>query len=149
MLFKIKLVNMSRAKKKAFTLVEVLISAVILSIGLVVIFEVFLTSLEVVNLFNNRLNAQCFLNEKIWQLQSDLDQQRGIFIPMQQSGVVIIQNREFNWQLNMESVNLLTDLYKVTGQMLWSEGKKQRIIKRQAMVKSYFSNADPGKENNK
>ncbi len=136
-------------KNKAFTLVEVLVSAVILAVGLVIIFEVFLTSLDIVNLFNNRLNAQLFLDEKIWQLQSSLDQTSGMFIPSKQSGVVSIGARNFNWQLNMELVDLTQETFKVTAKVDWTEGQKQRNIKRQTIVKSYFSNANPLQDDNK
>jgi prepilin-type N-terminal cleavage/methylation domain-containing protein len=141
----IKLLNKNLAQKRAFTLVEVLVSAVILSVGLVFIFQVFLNSLDIVNMFNNQLNAQLFLNEKIGQLQTNLNQQAGLFMPMKQSGVVRWDNREFNWQLDLELVDLPQELYLVNAQMSWLEGRKQRTLKRQAMVKSYFDNAALGR----
>ncbi|MFH1062062.1 MAG: type II secretion system protein [Candidatus Omnitrophota bacterium] len=148
-LFRVKSVNINSANKKAFTLVEVLVSSVILSVGLVIIFEVFLSSLDIVNLVNNRLNAQLFINEKIWQLQSNLDRQSGMFIPMKQSGSVMLGNKEFKWQLDMELVDISQELYKVSGQMNWLSGSKQKMIKRQVMVKSCFSNANPWKDHNR
>lgn len=140
-----RFIRTSSCNRRGFTLVEVLISAVILAVGLVVIFEAFLSSLDIVNLVDNRLNAQWFLNEKMQQLQSNLDRQSGMFIPMKQSGAVEIANKEFDWQLDMELVDVYQELYKVTAKMNWAEGSKQRMIKRQVMVKSYFGNANPWK----
>jgi len=148
-LFKFKSLKISFSQNKGFTLVEVLISAVILAVGLVVIFEVFLTSLDIVSLFDNRMNAQMYLDEKIWQLQSSLDQQSGLFIPSKQSGKVVLGQKEFNWQLDLELVDLTQELFKVNGQMNWTEGKKNRSSKRQTVVKSYFSNANPWKDEDK
>jgi len=143
-LFEKKLSKTCHGKEnKAFTLVEVLVSSVILAVGLVIIFEVFLTSLDIVNLFNNRLSAQLFLDEKIWQLQSSLDQTSGMFIPNEQSGIVSISGRDFKWQLDMELVDLTQETFKVAARVDWTEGQKQRNIKRQTIVKSYFSNANP------
>jgi len=148
-LFKFNLLKIGSGQNKGFTLVEVLVSAVILAVGLVVIFEVFLASLDIINLFNNRLNAQMYLDEKIWQLQSSLDQQRGMFIPSKQVGTVILGQKEFNWQLDLELVDLTQELFKVNGQMTWTEGKKNRSSKRQTVVKSYFSNANLWKDDDK
>jgi prepilin-type N-terminal cleavage/methylation domain-containing protein len=140
------LFNFNPKSQAGFTLIEVLLAAVILSVGLVVIFEVFLSSLDVVSLFDNRLNANWFLNEKIWQLQSDFDRQSGMFIPLNQSGVVKINKNDFQWQIDLEIVDAYQELYKATLEMSWKEGSKNRAVKRQVMVKSFFSNANPWKK---
>ena len=141
-------VNQRRiCRRQGFTLVEVLVAAVILSVGLTAVFNVFLSSIDVVQLFDNRLNAQFFLNEKIKQLQAELNRQSGMFIPMDQSGQVEIGNKVFSWRLNMQVVDAYQELYRVNALMDWSEGDKIRKIKHQVMVKSFYSNANPWKEN--
>jgi prepilin-type N-terminal cleavage/methylation domain-containing protein len=131
-----------RLPRRGFTLVEVMVAAVILSLGMVVVFESFLKGLDTFNFFNNRLNAQWFINEKIWQVQAALDQPIGAFLPAQETGTVMVGNKEFTWQVSLSVLDVQQELYQMDAQMLWREGNKQRVIKRCTAIKRYFINAD-------
>jgi len=129
-----------KKSSNGFTLVEVLVSAVILAIGVVIIFEVFLLSLDIVNLFNHRLNAQWFLTEKIWQVQDVLDQPLGGFIPLKDSGTVIFSNKSFDWEVEVELLDVNQELYKLDAQINWNEGAKTRTITRTTFLKRKLAN---------
>ncbi|MFH2137146.1 MAG: prepilin-type N-terminal cleavage/methylation domain-containing protein [Candidatus Omnitrophota bacterium] len=129
-----------------FTLVEVLVAVVVLSVGLVIIYESFLMSLDVINLFFNRLNAQFFISEKIAQVQHGFDQPAGTFFSPNQNGIVTLNNRLFNWQIDMNLLDVRGELYKLDTVVSWKEGSKDSVIRRSTLVKKYFSNSCPEKK---
>ncbi|MCP4650252.1 MAG: prepilin-type N-terminal cleavage/methylation domain-containing protein [PVC group bacterium] len=138
-----RLLTISHKPSAGFTLIEVMVSVVILAVGLVVIYESFLVSLDTINFFFNRLNAQFFINEKIWQVQQNLDQSSGSFLATQQSGIERIDGRRFNWQINLTLDDVTQELYDVDASISWDEASKSRSIQRATMAKRFFSNAYP------
>lgn len=128
---------------RGVSLVEVMVSTVILSVGIVVIYEVFLLSLDTLNFFNNRLNAQWFLDEKIWQVQNALDKPAGVFVPMSREGTVSLGGKRFDWKADMILLDAQQELYRLEARAAWREGEKEKNIKRTTFVKRYFSNGIP------
>ncbi|MFH1094239.1 MAG: prepilin-type N-terminal cleavage/methylation domain-containing protein [Candidatus Omnitrophota bacterium] len=128
-----------------FTLIEVMVAAVVLVMGVVVIFESFLLSLDALAVFNNRLNAQWFFDEKIWQLQNSLDEPIGTFLPIQDNGVMRLGNEEYVWISNMQLVDPRQELYRVNLNLNWQQGNKTIEVKAQTMAKRYFNNSTPQK----
>lgn len=129
--------------RTGFTLVEIMLAAAILSLGLVFIYEVFLISLDAVSFFFNRLNAQHFINEKIWQVQDILDKPAGIFLPNQNQGTFTLHNKDFDWQLEIKSWDAEQELYLVNATVNWNEGQRRKTISRASAIKKYFSNVYP------
>ena len=125
-----------------FTLVEVMVAVVILSVGLVIIYESFLISLDTINFFSNRLHAQLFMREKIWQVQNMLEQSTGIFLPTRENGSVDFGTRRFNWYVDLNLQDAQQQLYTLNASMVWSEGHKLRVIRRSTAVKRYLGNFD-------
>lgn len=130
-----------RIQASGFTLVEVMVSVVILSVGIIVIYESFLTSLDTLQLFFNRLNANLILTEKLWQAQDSFEQAGGVFLPLRSAGEIIMANKEFDWQLNLKEWDSRQDLFIACAQVSWQEGQKLRVLSRSGGVKRYFNNS--------
>lgn len=126
-----------------FTLIEVMVATVVLVVGVVIIFESFLMSLDALAVFNSRLNAQWFFDEKIWQIQSSLDEPAGAFLPMEDRGVIRLGIKEYAWASTMQIIDPTQELYRVNLNLNWQQGNKTIKAKAQTMAKRYFDNSTP------
>lgn len=132
-----------KRKNRAFTLVEVMVATVVLVVGVVVIFEAFLVSLDALAVFNNRLNAQWFFDAKTWQIQNQLDSSSDSFMPLQADGVLKLGTEDYTWVSTMQLVDPLQELYRVNLVLQWNQGNKNIKLKTQTMAKRYFNNSTP------
>jgi len=129
--------SVHRIPKTGFTLLEVLVATAILSLGLVIIYQTFFISLNTFDYYLNHLNAQVWLDEKIWQVQDDFRRYED-FSPMQTSGEFLIGNQDFDW--NMDYGSILSDkLYKVSLNVSWQQGPRTINLLRVAYVSNYAS----------
>lgn len=128
-------------RTRGFTLVEVMAATMILSLGMVVIFEVFLVTLDTSRFFDNRVNAQWLVNEEMWRIQDILDQPWETFMPQQLSGTVMLGTTPCAWQVTLDLVDVQQELYRLDARAEWRQGLKQCRIQRVTMVKRNFSNA--------
>ncbi len=131
----------SLKRKEGFTLVEVMVAVVVLAVGLIIIYEAFLTSIDTINLFYNRLNAQLFISEKIGQMQDNLDQPQSSFLFSVRSGTIKYANRNFDWQINLKLEDVAQELYQIEALINWKDGQSSRTIKRTTKALRYFGNA--------
>ncbi|MCK4993800.1 MAG: prepilin-type N-terminal cleavage/methylation domain-containing protein [Candidatus Omnitrophica bacterium] len=132
-----------KRKNNGFTLIEVMVATVVLVVGVVVIFESFLISLDALAVFNNRLNAQWFFEEKICQIQSRLNEPAGAFLPLQSNGVISLGAEEYVWISTMQLVDPIQELYRVNLDLSWQQGNKIMKLRAQTMAKRYFDNSTP------
>ncbi|HIE36479.1 MAG TPA: prepilin-type N-terminal cleavage/methylation domain-containing protein [Candidatus Omnitrophica bacterium] len=58
--------------KPAFTLLELITSIIVLSLGIVGVYEGFFASLQATSYTKNYLKIQLWMEEKLWQLQDKL-----------------------------------------------------------------------------
>jgi len=81
-------------KRKAISLIEVLITVAILTGGIVFVFRSFMTSLSAANLSQNIMLASYLAEDKLWQVEAAQKQK----ISLENSGLetVNIQSREFS-----------------------------------------------------
>ncbi|MCK5493208.1 MAG: prepilin-type N-terminal cleavage/methylation domain-containing protein [Candidatus Omnitrophica bacterium] len=109
--------------KRSFTLIEVMLSTVVLALGIVVIYESFFRSLDLFGYYNNYLNVASSADEIIWNAQNELN----LFGPtavFANKGVISQNNKDFNWNLFYESINPENNLYKIDLFFSWKEGSK-------------------------
>ncbi|MBU0634195.1 MAG: prepilin-type N-terminal cleavage/methylation domain-containing protein [Candidatus Omnitrophica bacterium] len=130
-----------RGGKKGFTLIEVMIAVVILSVGIIVIYESFLISLDTLKLFFNRLNANLILTEKLWQTQDLYEQAGGVFLPLRSEGKITMANKVFDWQVDLSVWDSRQDLFIARTQVSWMEGYNSRILSKSGGIKRYFNNS--------
>ena len=109
---------MKSKTKRNFTLVEVMISTVVLSLGLVVIYESFLFGY-----YNNYLNVASSAEEIMWNAQNELSLfgPTAVFV---NKGRITQNNKDFNWNLFYASINPENNLYKIDLFFTWKEGFK-------------------------
>ncbi|MFC1666924.1 type II secretion system protein J [Candidatus Omnitrophota bacterium] len=114
-----------------FTLMEIMAATAVLSIGIVLIYEAFFSSLNTFDYCSDYLKVVSWADEKIWQAQDGL----GHFGPspeIQTSGNLVTRNKSFDWDLSYSLINSFPDLYKIDLRLSRSKGKRKLRISRTA-----------------
>lgn len=123
--------------KQGFTLVEIMVATAILSLGLVMIYQAFFISLDTFNYYLNHLNAQLWLDEKVWQIQDNFRRYES-FSPIQTSGEFIIRDKNFLWNLDYGLIEP-EELYRVSLKVSWQQSTRRVNLLRTAYVSNYKS----------
>lgn len=121
--------------RKAFTLIEVMISAAILSLISLLIYEALFLSLGTFNYCYDYLNVFSLAGEKIWQAQDDLARS-GSLTNIGNKGGFASRNKNFLWNLSESPVmeSPYQKLYRIDLVLSWREGSKQASISRTAFA---------------
>lgn len=108
---------------KAFTLVEALIAAAILSTAVIFVFKSFTTVLSSVK-FSQNLNLACFLaEEKMWEIENS---QSYINSGMETGqGVKKIQEKDFKWRYALDKLDG-SDLVEMDCVISWQENGREK-----------------------
>ena len=131
-------------RSKAFTLIEVMLSVAILSIGLVLILQAFAQSFNVVRISRNNLTATLIVENKMAQAQIYAKDDWDAF----ESGV----DERFNfdgikceWEVGItpveweseEMVDLDEVLNEVKAFLYWKEGRRKGVIFLDTFMRKY------------
>ncbi len=108
-----------------FTLIEVMVAVAILSFGLVMLYNAFFICIDSVTYASNRLNAQIWANNKIWEERDFLLRTNSTSIAGV-SGEESFGNRDFSWQKVVEPVG--DGLAELSVRLYWKEAARQRSL---------------------
>ena len=117
--------------KKAFTLVEVMITVAVLSFGAVMLYQAFFTSFDAVQYASNRIKAQLWADSVIEE-EKILEETTPMILSKTEAGSVILNNRKFLWQKSIQPIDL--NLYAMTIELSWKEGARTRFLSRAAYL---------------
>jgi prepilin-type N-terminal cleavage/methylation domain-containing protein len=123
--------ELMRGNRKGFTLLEVMVAAAVLSLGIVFIFESFLSISNTSDYCVSYITSSAFAHEKLWEAAENV--RREGTLPAEVSGEFIRSGKKFDWDLLMESAGMDT-VYRVSLQLQWSSGKKHHEVKRSEYV---------------
>ena len=133
----VQTVKVIRRRSNGFTLIEVMIAAAVLSLGAVLVYEVFFSSLDLFNYREKYFNLSYPVNEKIWHAQNEITKFGGIFEADSDSFEELIRvDKNMAWNLSSEMV-YETDyraLYRIDFLLTWPEGNRRVNIKRTAFA---------------
>lgn len=118
-----------------FTLVEVMITTVILSLMALLIYQAFFISLDAFNYCYNYLTVVSFADEKVWQAQDDLSR-FGALANTSEKGKLVNKNKNFIWNLSNNPIGFTETqrLYKINLILSWREGDRNVKISRTAFA---------------
>jgi prepilin-type N-terminal cleavage/methylation domain-containing protein len=122
------------SKKRAFTLIEVMLATMVLSLGAVLIHEVFFKSLDTHNYCHNYFSVGYWLDEKIWSIQDSL-RQSGPLVNIARDGKFKAGNKDFVWNLSYDLAYDTQDLYKIVLDVSWQEGPRDIKVSRAAFAR--------------
>jgi len=107
---------------------EVMAATAILSLGIVLIYEAFFTSLDSFNYCSNHLNIMSWADEKIWQAQDKLSRFGPLTIMENEGGFTNNKNKNFTWNLSYALIDI--DLYRIDLAIYWQEGRRKIKVSR-------------------
>lgn len=112
-------------KKKGFTLVELIAAVAVFSLGIVLIYEGFITCLNSYSYCQNHINAQIWSDQKIWDIQDKFTQYK-ILLTQEPSGSFNIQGKDFLWNLSYSLIEgtQKASLYELILNINWQEGRR-------------------------
>ncbi len=120
-----------RVSRRGFTLIEVMVTTAILSLGIVLVYNAFFISLDSFNYCSDYLAVAPWMDEKIWQTQEQLNSQ-GLSAQPPEKGQVRVNNKEFNWYLRCVPVTSAQDLFKIDLLLSWQQGSRNKKLSRAA-----------------
>ena len=89
--------------KKGFTLVELMVSVVILGFGLSIVIQSYMSALAGLDTSKNMVESMFFAQKKIEELISDSYKNNGS-LPESDSGVIKLDKKFFNWKTEISGI---------------------------------------------
>ena len=123
--------------KQGFTLIELLVAVAVLSLGLVLMYEAFFSYMDAFNYSYRRLEAQRWIDEKIWSVEDELVRS-GILLPGELTGSFSKDEKVFNWVMSIQTLGEIEDsfLYIVRLSVNWSEITRNVRVSQVAYVQN-------------
>lgn len=119
-----------------FTLVEVMITAVVLAFGVLAVYNAFFVSLDGLNYYSDYLRVFPLLDEVFWQAQNALSLQ-GKLENSAARGEFKAGNRDVSWNISYaleDEINDAAALYKITFSASFNTGRGQISLSRTGYV---------------
>lgn len=114
---------MLKTGNKGFTLIEVMLATVILSLGSVLIQEGLLRSATLIGRCEHTLTVQRWMDQKIWKTkESILYDPEGDGASESGSGTFLYEGKEFSWDLEADAQDSSNSLYLIKLSVSWNEG---------------------------
>ena len=115
--------------QNGFTLIEVMLSVVLLSVGLVAINQALLKSLSTLAYLQTRGQANSITQNKIWEIQSAAWNQNEA-PSRKEDGVLLGTHQAFNYKLQSVTVRGSELLYEIRLAVRWLESGKELGLQR-------------------
>ncbi|MFA5118406.1 MAG: prepilin-type N-terminal cleavage/methylation domain-containing protein [Candidatus Omnitrophota bacterium] len=116
-------------KKRGFTLIEILVTTTILSLGIVFIYEAFFVSLRAYNYYENYLNVAPWMDDKLWEVQDSFTR-TGAYDATAAEGEIIVEGRTYTWQVSGAPEGDGSSLYAIELALSRHESKNDFQVKR-------------------
>ncbi|MFA5350941.1 MAG: prepilin-type N-terminal cleavage/methylation domain-containing protein [Candidatus Omnitrophota bacterium] len=113
-------------KSKGFTLIEIMISISILSVGLIFVLQGLTQCLSILRISQNNLEASLLAEEKMAEVEIAAKQDKTTF-SKDASGEEQSGNIEFKWQIRLTPDSGYEDLNKVMDTVYWKEGRRSGV----------------------
>lgn len=114
---------------KGFTLMEVMVATVVLSLGTVLIYGSFFSSLDAFSRYVNYLNVIPWADEQLWRAQDEL-MKLGDQAQVQTAGNFQKTGKDFKWGLNYSRID--EGLYSIDLGLYWQQGQRGAELSRSA-----------------
>jgi prepilin-type N-terminal cleavage/methylation domain-containing protein len=126
-----KVPMMLRTGNKGFTLLEVMIAVSVLALGAVIVYQSFFIAIDSFNYYSALLKIAPWMDEKIWEAQSDLAR-LGLGPSASGSGELEINNKKIGWGLSYRALDDTGNLYQLNLVAGWPQGSRQVRLTRSA-----------------
>jgi prepilin-type N-terminal cleavage/methylation domain-containing protein len=127
---------MLRTGNKGFTLLEVMIATVVLSLGATLIYQSFFISIDSFDYYSTLFKTIPWMDEKIWQAQDELAR-LGPAAQLETQGKLNTGSRDIMWNLAYNSIDETGSLFQVNLALSWPQARKTIRLSRSAYA-NYF-----------
>jgi prepilin-type N-terminal cleavage/methylation domain-containing protein len=110
-------------KSKGFTLIEIMISISILSVGLIFILQGLTQCISILSISRDNLEASLLAEEKMAEVEIAVKQDTATF-SKDTSGEARSGNIELKWQIRLTPDSEYEDLNEVLDTVYWKEGRR-------------------------
>lgn len=118
-----------RGGRGGFTLIEVLVSVVILMTGVIVIDQILLASMSRLSFLEHRFEANRLLTNKVWEAK-DLINRTGAPPKNFDDGVLMGSERVYNYAMQSKPAGKTAGLYRADFRIAWTEaGWAKKILR--------------------
>ena len=121
-------------RSRGFTLVEIMVTAAVLSFGLVYIYQSLFICLDTLNYCDNYLNVLPQMNEKISLVQDTL-KSAGPEAQLETEGNFSSGKKDFKWVLSYFLADESEYLYQLTLNVEWKAGRRIAGLSRTAYAR--------------
>ncbi len=115
---------------RGFTLFEIIVTVVILSVGIVAIYEGFIVSVNGFSYYSNMLTVQTWMDKKIWEAQDNLVRD-GSKAAVGEWGTFKSGSKDVRYDLKKRAV-IDESLYELRLKCSWREGGRDVSVSRGA-----------------
>lgn len=112
-------------RQTGFTLIEVMVTVSILSFGILMLFRSFFISVDAVQYASNRLNAQVWLEEKMWE-EMDLLRRMKVLSAGEENGEFKFRGRDYFWRKSIGAME--GDICRLSLDLSWKEAGRDRSL---------------------
>ena len=129
-------INKAIRADRAFTLIEILVTLVLLGGGIVVIFKTYLTSLDQLNYLTSRLYATVILDNNITFLQRVMRSNHSLNMDLGRSESVEVGGKKllFDRDIKVTALSDFEGLFEADLTLAWREGQKNVRLTRSAYL---------------
>jgi len=122
-----------RLRAGGFTLIEVLLSVLILSVGLIGVFRPLLASMSALEFIGNRSEASRLMIHLIWKHQEE-SRVLGEIVERLGQGELVGAESVYHYSLKAEPLSSRGRLYQVDYKISWHEGGRNKSLSRGAYL---------------
>lgn len=125
-----------------FTLVEILVTLIILSVGIVAIFKTYLISLDQINHLTYRLYATTILDNQISSVERMLRAYQVLPLELTHEEEVNLGHKTilFEQELNIGQVDEYLDVFQIEVTLKWMENDRPKQLSRSAYISNFSLN---------
>lgn len=128
-------------KKAGMTLIEVLLSVTILTIGLLVLYRPFLTSLDAITYVNDRIEADRLLSHLVWEWERAA-KESNLIVPNGVSGILYGNNKIFHYSADTKITESMFDLEKVVLALNWTNAGQKKSLSKEFYISLNHDNKE-------
>jgi len=131
--------NAKGIRKEGFTLIEILVTMTILSVGIVAIFKTYLISLDQINHLTYRLYATTILDNRISTTERMLRAFQALPIDLQHTEKVDLGHKTVNFEqeLNISKVEDFLNVFEIDVTLKWMENDHQKQLSRSGYISNF------------